>query len=396
MLADGTGEDGTSMVVVVGSADLGTGAAATNEISDAGERTLRLSQALRINEVCNRFELAWRAGQRPRIEDYLGDAAEPERSDLLRDLVASEIDYRRQAGEEPAVDEYRARFPGLSLAPTLVDRAAERPGPRPGEPATLPAVPGYEILGKLGRGGMGIVYKAHHQHLNRLVALKMILGGSHASPTELVRFRQEAETVARLQHPNIVQIYEVGAHAGHSYLALEYVEGGSLAKKTARIPQPPRDVARLVELRARAVDYAHQNGILHRDLSPGNVLLTSDGAPKLTDFGLARSLNDPRGMTTTGAILGTPGYLAPEQATASTTEIGRPTDVFGLGATLYYLLTGRHPFQAANPLDTIRQTTERDPVSVSRLNPGTPRDLETICVKCLEKQPSRIPPLCNL
>jgi WD40 repeat protein len=360
-----------------------------SEIFDDGERTLRLSQALRINEVCNRFELAWRAGQRPRIEDYLGDAAEPERSDLLRELVALEIDYRRQAGQEPALDEYRTRFPGMSLAPTLVDRAAEGPGPRVGEPETPPAVPGYEILGKLGLGGMGVVYKAHHRHLNRVVALKMIRAGSDASPTELVRFRHEAETVARLQHPNIVQIYEVGAHAGHSYLALEYVECGSLAKKTAGVPQPPRDVARLVELLARALDYAHQNGILHRDVSPGNVLLTSDGAPKLTDFGLARPLNDPWGMTTTGAILGTPGYMAPEQATASATEIGRPTDVFGLGATLYYLLTGRPPFQAANLYDTILQTKERDPVSVRQLNPGTPGDLETICLKCLEKQPGR-------
>src|SRR2546421_8734050 len=144
---------------------------------------------------------------------------------------------------------------------------------------------------------MGVVYKAHHRNLNRVVALKMILAGSHAGAVELVRFRQEAETVARLQHPNIVQIHEVGAHAGHSYLALEYVEGGNLAQKTAGVPQPPRDAARLVELLARAVEYAHGNGIVHRDLSPGNVLLTADGAPKLTDFGLARRVRDPQGMT---------------------------------------------------------------------------------------------------
>jgi WD40 repeat protein/tetratricopeptide (TPR) repeat protein len=250
-------------------------------------------------------------------------------------------------------------------------------------------VPGYDIIAEVGRGGMGVVYKAHHRHLNRIVALKMILAGSHAGPMELVRFRQEAETVARLQHPNIVQIYEVGAHAGHSYLALEFVEGGTLAQKAAGSPQPPRDAARLVELVARAVDYAHQNGVVHRDLTPNNVLLTPDGAPKLSDFGLARRLGDCDGLTATGAILGTPGYLAPEQVSGDKADIGRATDVYALGAILYVLLTGRPPFQAASLIETLRQTETAEPAPPRRLREEVPRDLETVCLKCLEKQPSR-------
>lgn len=282
------------------------------------------------------------------------------------------------------------------LEATIAD-SPERIRETPAESATQPAslesgpvtVPGYAILAELGRGGMGVVYKAHHLKLNRVVALKMILAGRHAGPTELARFRQEAELVARLRHPNIIQIYEVGTHEGCTYLALEYVEGGNLAQKTAGLPQPPRDASRLVELLARAVESAHQSGILHRDLTPSNVLLTADGAPKLTDFGIARSLGNPQEMTATGAILGTPGYLAPEQARASKTDLSPATDVFGLGAILYYLLTGRPPFQAATTLDTVLQTIEREPVPPTQLQPKIPRDLEIICLKCLQKEPAR-------
>jgi WD40 repeat protein len=258
-------------------------------------------------------------------------------------------------------------------------------------PATsLPAdVPGYDVLAEVGRGGMGVVYKARHRGLNRLVALKMLLTGSHAGPGELARFRQEAETVARLQHPNIVQVYEVGAHNGLPYLALEYVGGGNLAQRTAGAPQPPRDAAALVELLARAVDHAHQQGVIHRDLKPANVLLTADGAPKLSDFGLARLAGEAPGLTATGAVLGTPGYLAPEQAGAGRVGLGPATDVYGLGAVLYYLLTGRPPVQAATPASLIRQTLETEPVPPARLRPGVPRDLGTICLKCLQKEPGQ-------
>jgi WD40 repeat protein len=252
-----------------------------------------------------------------------------------------------------------------------------------------PGVPGYEVLGLLGRGGMGVVYKARHLQLDRIVALKMILAGSHAGPAALARFRQEAQTVARLQHPNIVQVFEVGTHDGLPYLVLEYVEGGNLAQQAAGGPQPPRAAAALVELLARAVEYAHQHGVIHRDLKPANVLLTAAGAPKLSDFGLARRAGAAPGLTSTGAVVGTPGYLAPEQAGAQAPALGPRTDVYGLGAILYYLLTGRPPVQAGTLAETIRRTLESDPVRPALLRPGIPRDLETICLKCLQKAPSK-------
>jgi WD40 repeat protein len=258
--------------------------------------------------------------------------------------------------------------------------------------APPPAIPGYEVLAELGRGGMGVVYKALHLKLGRLVALKMVLSGGHAAPAARARFGQEAETVARLQHPNIVQIYEVGSHGGLPYLALEYVDGGTLAAPTAGVPMAAHAAAALVELLARAVDYAHQNGVIHRDLKPANVLLTAAGVPKLSDFGLARRTSDAAAMTTTGAILGTPGYMAPEQAGARATACGPTTDIYGLGAILYHLLTGRAPVQAATSGDLIRRTIEAEPVRPSLLEPRTPRDLETICLKCLQKDaPKRYP-----
>jgi len=278
--------------------------------------------------------------------------------------------------------------PTLDVPPHLdnTPTTAEADRTLPPSPAS---VPGYEILAELGRGGMGVVYQARDPKLNRIVALKMILAGSHAGTVERVRFRQEAETIARLQHPNIVQIHDVGFDEGHAYLVLEYVEGGSLAKMAAGVAQPPGDAARLVELVARAVEYAHQHGVIHRDLTPGNILLTADGAPKLTDFGLARAIGDGQGMTATGAVLGTPGYLAPEQARGDLFAIGPGTDVYALGATLYALLTGRPPFQAATLIETLRQTESAEAVPPRRLNPTVPRDLETICLKCLYKEPGQ-------
>jgi eukaryotic-like serine/threonine-protein kinase len=253
------------------------------------------------------------------------------------------------------------------------------------EPATMPMLPGYNIQFEIGRGGMGVVYKARHLALNRDVAVKMVLAGSQAGAIELVRFRQEAEAVAKLDHPNIVQVHEVGAFQGQSYLAMEYVGGGDLARKTAGVPQPSRDAARLVETLAAAAHYAHVCGILHRDLKPANVLLTSDGVPKLADFGLARRIDDTSGLTATNAILGTPGFIAPEQAAGQKT-VGPAVDVYGLGAILYMLLTGRPPFQGANAVDVLRSVIDDQPVPVRRLRPDCPRDLEVICLKCLEKE----------
>ncbi len=251
------------------------------------------------------------------------------------------------------------------------------------------AVPGYEILEELGRGAMGVVYRARHLRLNRLVALKMILAGEHAGPEERARFRSEAEAAARLQHPNIVQIHEVDEHNGRPYIALEFVEGGSLDGKDIPMPMPERQAAQLLETLARAMIAAHQRGIVHRDLKPANVLLASDGTPKITDFGLAKLLDGESGHTQTGSILGTPSYMAPEQAAGKTHEIGPAADLYALGAILYELLTGRPPFRAATPMATLHQVLTLMPVPPRHLLPELSRDLETICLKCLEKEPHK-------
>jgi predicted Ser/Thr protein kinase len=257
---------------------------------------------------------------------------------------------------------------------------------KPARNATdLPSLPGYEILGELGRGGMGVVYKAKQVHLKRLVALKMILAGAHATPQELARFRTEAEAIARLQHPNIVQIYDVGEHDGRPYFSFEYVDGSSLAQKLNGTPQPPRYAAQLVEILARAMHAAHQRGIIHRDLKPANILLTAEGDPKVTDFGLAKQVEGHAALTQSGVIVGTPSYMAPEQAGDKTQAIGPVTDVYALGAILYELLTGRPPFRAVTPLETVMQVLSEDLVAPTRLQRKIPRDLETICLKCLKK-----------
>ena len=250
------------------------------------------------------------------------------------------------------------------------------------------AVPGYEVLGELGRGGMGVVYKARHAGLNRVVALKMILAGGHAGPDELARFRGEAEAVARLKHPNVVQVYDVGEAGGLPYFSLEFVEGGSLDRKLAGTPLAPSEAATLVETLARAIAAAHAAGLVHRDLKPANVLLTADGTPKVTDFGLAKRL-DAAGQTASGAVMGTPSYMAPEQAGGKSKEIGPACDAYALGAILYECLTGRPPFKAATALDTILQVVADDPVPPRQLNAQVPADLETICLKCLQKEPAK-------
>jgi hypothetical protein len=257
------------------------------------------------------------------------------------------------------------------------------------------AVPGYEILELLGHGGMGVVYRARHLALKREVALKMILTGPHASASDVRRFRAEAEMVARLQHPNIVQIHEIGEHEGRPFLALELVDGGSLAERLDGKLLPARESALLIETLARAVHYAHQRGIVHRDLKPGNVLLAevrgqAPGAsqPKITDFGLAKRL-DEAGQTQTGAVLGTPSYMAPEQALGRSQEIGPATDIYALGTILYEMLTGRPPFVGVNPLEIVMQVSTKEPAAPRVLAPQLDRDLETICLKCLEKEPAR-------
>jgi tetratricopeptide (TPR) repeat protein/tRNA A-37 threonylcarbamoyl transferase component Bud32 len=250
-------------------------------------------------------------------------------------------------------------------------------------------IAGHEILGELGRGGMGVVYKARQLQLNRMVALKMVLAGAHAAPEQLKRFQTEAEAVARLKHPNIVQIYEVGEYDGLPFFSLEYVDGGTLASRIGGKPQPPRDAARVVERLADAMSSAHRQDIIHRDLKPANVLLTTDGDPKITDFGLAKRLEDDSSQTRSGTIMGTPSYMAPEQARGDSKTIGPKSDQYALGAILYEMLTGRPPFQGTTILETLEQVQRQEPVPPCRLQPKVPRDLETVCLKCLQKEPEK-------
>ena len=371
--------------------------------------------------------LRWRAGERPLVESYL--AAHPELGDDgagLLDLLNHEVLLREERGEAPRLTEYLGRFPHLA-APlrdlfevhALLEAEAGVGGPTTlggatlaAAPAAPPNVPGYEVLQELGRGGMGIVYLAWQAGPNRQVALKMIRAGGGAGPDELTRFRTEAEAAARLEHPNIVRLYEVGAHDGRPYFSLEYVAGGSLSAALSGTPQPPRLAAELLEPLARAIHYAHERGVVHRDLTPNNVLLqkpearrqktedqpgasasvfcllASGFSPKITDFGLAKLLGSGGG-TQTGDILGTPSYMAPEQAAGRSKDAGPATDIYALGAILYEVLTGRPPFRGATAMDTLVQVAAGEPVPPRSLQPGVPRDLETVCLRCLEKEPSR-------
>jgi tetratricopeptide (TPR) repeat protein len=234
---------------------------------------------------------------------------------------------------------------------------------------------------------MGVVYKARQTSLNRLVALKVVLAGSHAGPDALARFLREAETVARLKHPHVVQVYDYGSHDGTPFFSLEFLEGGSLARRLHGEPQPPVPAAQMVHTLARAVQAAHEAGVVHRDLKPANVLLAADGTLKVTDFGLAK--RGDAGNTATGEVLGTPSYMAPEQAGGKNREVGPAADVYALGAILYELLTGRPPFKGASPWDTLQLVVGADPVPVRQLQPKVPRDLETVCLTCLRKEPAK-------
>ncbi len=253
-------------------------------------------------------------------------------------------------------------------------------------PKRVRAIGGYEIESELGRGGMGVVYLARQIKLNRHVALKMLTG--HYGPDELQRFLAEAETAAGLQHTHIAHIYEVGEQDGAPFYSLEYVKAGSLADRLRKGPIEPREAAQLLIEVARALHFAHQNGVVHRDMKPGNVLLDAEGAPKVADFGIAKRLKEDTHLTISGAVIGTPTYMAPEQAKGSSRHVGPPADIYSLGAILYEMLAGRPPFlpEESETALTVRVLTE-DPVSPAWHQPDIPRDLEVICMKCLEKEP---------
>jgi serine/threonine protein kinase len=253
--------------------------------------------------------------------------------------------------------------------------------------ATEQRIGDYQVVAELGRGGMGVVYRAEQISLPRTVALKMLLDGDLASPANLARFRAEAQAVAGLDHPHIVPVYEVGEQLGRPYFSMKYIEGTTLARRLADGPMPARDAAALLADVARAVDYAHQRGVLHRDLKPSNILIDLDGKAHVTDFGLAKRFEEDAGLTRSGAILGTPSYMAPEQAAGNRGQVGPASDVYSLGTILYAMLTGRPPFQAASPVDTVLLVLEQEPLPPRMVNALADRDLEMIALKCLQKPP---------
>jgi WD40 repeat protein len=372
--------------------------------TEARDGSLSRSDLLLVDRICDRFEKAWRNGGRPDLASYLAEAPAQSRSLLFRGLLTLELEFLISSDAGPAAAVYRERFPeyldGISAVfasfgsgrQTIEDAelgtSLARAEIAPGALEALKTA-GYEVRGELGRGGMGVVYLAWNLGLNRPCALKMILAGPHAGSVAAARFRVEAEAAARLHHPGIVQVYHVGEAGGLPFLELEFVSGGSLDRVLDGTPWTPRAAAKMVEGLSRAMALAHRKGLIHRDLKPANILLDQDGSPKITDFGLAKNLDWDGGLTKTQAILGSPSFMAPEQAEGRTDQIGPTTDVYSLGAILYVLLAGRPPFKAASPLETMSQVKSVEPVAPSRFQPGLPRDIETICLKCLEKTPPR-------
>ncbi len=365
--------------------------------------------ALRMDQVCDDFESAWRHGDRQRIEDLINNFDGSERDEVLLELVRVEVDLLRSAGEKPKLADYQSRFPNVNWLPVFGDSDTELFAIPSNGARTLPKIPGYEILRRLGRGGMGVVFQARHLRLNRMVALKMVEGTSRSDEL-LSRFQREAEAIALLQHPHIVQIHEVGESDGQPFLALEYIDGGNLADRIRGEPQSATQAAQLVETLARTIHSAHERGVVHRDLKPANILLvnpdgasasgsswtnertaragTTYGVPKIADFGLSKRRDDERDITVTGAIFGTPSYMAPEQAVGDTSSLGPGVDVYALGVILYEMLTGRPPFKAPTAFETIELVRSADPLPPTKLQPHIPRDLEVICLKCLQKEAS--------
>lgn len=265
---------------------------------------------------------------------------------------------------------------------------SDKPSGAETKPKTVKQIASYEVLEEIGRGGMGVVYKAHDPRLKRTVALKVILAGGHAGEVELARFQIEAEAVARLKHQNFVQIYEVGTDEGLPFLALEYCAGGSLEDRISQSPMAPREAAEWVAKLADAMHHAHQVGVIHRDLKPGNILLDDTGEPKITDFGLAKKVGEDDSYTKTVSVMGSLGYMSPEQASGHTREATPAVDIYALGAILYRLIAGQTPFEGASTAETLQQVISGVPISLRRLRPACPRDLDTICLKCLEKSPA--------
>lgn len=349
-------------------------------------RPVLIDRDERLAELLEQLAKESRDGRHPDLETVVHQNSDLELE--LRELWATMILAEDFASFSQVIDGIDDAGEETS---THVESAARSDVPLP-EPFD-----DYEPVIEIGRGGMGVVYRARQSSLDRQVALKMILRGALASPEDVARFQAEAEAAARLNHPNIVQVYEVGEHLGQPYFSMQHVEGTTLSRKIAEGPLPSREAARLLIPVCRGVAEAHRNGVLHRDLKPSNILIDEDGRPFVTDFGLAKRIPpsgqlrddaatpDVETLTNSGAIIGTPSYMAPEQAAGQRGQIGEASDVYSLGAILYAMLTGRPPFQAASPVDTILMVLEQEPVPPRVLNPGADSDLEMIAMKCLQK-----------
>src|SRR5208282_4395875 len=360
-----------------------------------------------LRQVCCELRERLRAGESARVEELLEIHPLLARNDeAVLELIHAEVSTRNDMGQRPTVEEWEERFPRLlprmeqivslrsvfdSEMPTLTDSSAGTADPL----ASVQAPDGrlrignYQILHEIGRGGMGVVYKARQANLSRIVALKMILAGEHAGLRERARLRNEAQAAAQLMHPNVVQIFEIGEHEGLPFLAMEYVAGGNLTRTLRAMPQAFRWSARLTETMARAIHVAHLRGIVHRDLNPSNILIALDGTPKISDFGLAKFLVDDKGLSLSGVFLGTPSYMAPEQVSGNGQTIGPGTDVYALGALLYEMLTGAAPFRGFTPMETLCQVMDAELVPPSRLRHGVPEDLAEDLRLYQENQPIR-------
>ncbi len=339
---------------------------------------LSAGQLRQVDSFCNAFEMAFQAGKSPRAEDFLLNADETLRRALLPELLNLELHYRPDCSRQ----ELAERFPELEK--TWLDGITRSTAGN-----EFPPIPGYYIMEELGRGGMGVVYLAADLTLHRRVALKMLHRSSKISADHRRRFLGEARAAARLHHPNLVQIFDSSEFEGHPFLVFELVEGGTLAERLQRKPLTFEESAELMETLCRALQFAHDRHIIHRDLKPSNILLGIDGVPRITDFGLAKRLDEDANQTISGQVIGTPSYMAPEQAAGLAATSTPAVDIYSLGSIFYELLTGRPPLRAASVMETLEQLRTRDPVPPRRVRPEIPRDLETICLKCLQKEPSR-------
>ena len=380
-----------------------------------------VDRQIELNRIVGKFEKSWRRDRKRAFEFLTYNNSKLPFELALIALIPREIELRIRDEDESCVADDYELF-DKNWINDLIEKAIESRGIQQGLPTQglqSPAAPSkreaetvdfsknqsaasgqredqtdegfadYKIIKEIARGGMGVVYQARDKRLNRIVALKMIRSGQFAHGEEIERFKSEAEAAAKLDHPGIVPIYEIGDHDGNPYFTMGFIEGENLQGITADGPLEPEQAARIVVDVAKAVAYAHQKGVIHRDLKPANVLMDAGGNPKVTDFGLAKQMGTNSELTGTGQILGTPGYMPPEQAAGNTNQVDERADVYAVGAILYYLLVNRPPFQASRPLDTLLQVLESEPVAPRTLDPKIPKDLETICLKCLRKEPAK-------